>query len=275
MDRGLGQFLGNEWELAGHARRPACRLAQGNFHGLYDSAVWDDSATGSRNITLDGVSPTLSSLTFNTPSGNGYSIGPGTGGTLQFSSTAGAATLSVLAGRHSISAAVAFAGSGAITLNPSTQLTVSSNIGGSVTIANSGTFELAGGTAASVTQITGGGALQLDAGSQLSLTGLNGVLGYQGTSVNSVPGAFSVLSSLAIAGTTNAWTGDLDIGYGGFVLTNATTAEVAMISNMIAEGVTKGNGTAWKALPVPMRGPIPARWELLPCTSARARMRAI
>ena len=216
------------------------QAAPGTFTGYSDTAVLDDSATGSRNITLDGVSPTLSSLTFNTPSGNGYSIGPGTGGTLQFSSTAGAATLSVLAGRHSISAAVAFAGSGAITLNPSTQLTVSSNIGGSVTIANSGTFELAGGTAASVTQITGGGALQLDAGSQLSLTGLNGVLGYQGTSVNSVPSAFSVLSSLAIAGTTNAWTGDLNIGYGGFVLTNATTAEVAMVSNMIAEGADKG-----------------------------------
>jgi hypothetical protein len=234
---------GSSWGMNGSwqdTQTAGVQVAPGQFAGYNDSAVLDDTAVGSRAITLDGASPTLSSLVFNTPSGNGYSIGPGTGGTLQMNNGGAAAAITVIAGSHSISAPISFAGSGAITLNPSTQLTVSSNISGSVTIANSGTFELAGGTAASVAQITGGGALQLDAGSQLSLTGLNGVLGYQGTSVTSVPSNFSVLSSLAIAGTTNAWTGDLNIGYGGFVLTNATTAEVAQISNMIAEGADKG-----------------------------------
>ena len=57
----------------------------------------------------------------------------------------------------------------------------------SMTIADSGTIELTTGkTAQSVFQITGSGALKLDAGSELTLTGSSGVLLYNGTAVKGI-----------------------------------------------------------------------------------------
>ena len=175
---------------------------------------------------------------------SGYSIGPGTGGTLLFSNGSGTATLAVTAGTHSISAPMSFTGNGVISLAANAQypaqLTVSANVSGSPSVANNGALIFNGG-AQTVGPITGNGSLdvtggatttaasvqqasiEIDAGAKLALTAAEGA-------------TKSSANALMIAGTTNAWTGDFDVGASGIVLSNATSAEAAISANQLDEG---------------------------------------
>ncbi len=238
---------GSSWGTNGSwqdTQAAGVQVAPGQFAGYSDSAVLDDSAGSNRAITLDEASPQLSALTFNTPSGNGYSIGPGSGGTLEFSNGTGTATLSVTAGTHSISAPMSFAGNGAISLAAQTQLTVSGNVSGGPAVANNGMliFSTAAQTVGAITgsgglDVTGGAtttaasvaqnSIEIDAGSKLALTAAH-------------TAAKSTANALTIAGTTNAWTGDLDVGASGITLSNATLAEAATVANELKEGYSGG-----------------------------------
>ncbi len=237
----------------------AVQAAPGQFTGYYDSAVL--GRAGNYTVNLNGASPQLSDLTFNTPSGSGYTLGPGAGGTLQFSNSAGTATLFVAAGSHTISVLMSFTGNGAINLAAQTQLTISANVSGSPTISNSGTLNVTGGsqTAASVgvdpalggpdaavgaLNVTNAGtrlatgqvfqnSLTIGAGATLALTAPNWLTATTAT------GDLSIVGTLAIANwadTNNGPTGRLDIGASGIVINNATPAMADAVGNAIAFG---------------------------------------
>ena len=123
-----------------------------------DSATFDDRAAN-MTITLDGASPTLSVLTFNTSAGGSYNLEQGSSGTLNLNNGPNAAaTVNVLSGTHAISAPISLASSATfnMTTNPfstigSPVLTVTGNItdGGNglpliLTGDNTGTLILSG-----------------------------------------------------------------------------------------------------------------------------------
>ena len=121
--------------------------------GYNDTATFDDTAGANTTVTLDGASPTLSVLTFNTTLGGSYSLQQGSAGTLNLNNGAGAAaTVNVLSGTHSISAPMELSSSGSFNMVGNTLLTVSGNIsdGGngsmplSLTGDNTGTLILGG-----------------------------------------------------------------------------------------------------------------------------------
>jgi len=273
---GSGRWLGNgggtSWGTNDNwqdTQVSAVRGAPGTFVGYSDAALLDDLAIGGRTITLDGTSPQLSSLTFNTPSGNGYTVAQGTGGTLQFNNGPATATLSVTAGTHGISAPMAFSTSGAISLAAATQLTVSGNVSGSPSVANSGALNIIGGSQ-TLGLVTGSGALNVGGGAtttaasigsaaagnvgSLDVSGAGTQLSTQSVFQNSIEidagarlsitaartAGKSTASSLMIAGTTNAWTGDFDVGASGIVLAGQTAADATMIGNMIKQGRAGG-----------------------------------
>ena len=98
-----------------------------------DTATFDDTAGTNTTITLDGASPTLSVLTFNTTAGGSYSLQQGSGGTLNLNNgPSAAATVNVLSGTHSICAPIELSSSASFNLVSSTvgtpMLTVSGNI---------------------------------------------------------------------------------------------------------------------------------------------------
>ena len=82
---------------------------------------------GSAAVTLDGASPHVSSLTFN--SSGSYTIARGTGGTLNLDAGAGTAAIAVMSGNHTIAAPVTLASSINIAQSAGSSLTVSGAIG--------------------------------------------------------------------------------------------------------------------------------------------------
>ncbi len=87
------------------------------------------------------------------------------------------------------------------------------------------------GNKLTATQVSGY-ALTIGAGASVKIT-----------TVNSMPAGTSRLSSLAIAGSTGAWTGQLDLGSSDLIFeSTAPTADLARLTNQIASG---DNGGKW------------------------------
>ena len=112
------------------------QAAPGTFQGFNDTAVLDDTGGTNTTITLDGVSPTLAQLTFNTTAGGSYTLSQGSGAAALILSNGGApgtpgraaASVTVLAGTHTISAPITLSSSGSFGPVAGMQLTLSGNI---------------------------------------------------------------------------------------------------------------------------------------------------
>ncbi|MGO9115920.1 MAG: dockerin type I domain-containing protein [Thermoguttaceae bacterium] len=105
---------------------------------MLDSPVWD-------TVNLDGVSPSLANLTFDT-TGN-YTIAQGSGGTLQLANGTSPATLAVAEGSDTISAPVALDSDVAVLPGTGSQLIISGGISGagqSLTVNGQGVVVLTG-----------------------------------------------------------------------------------------------------------------------------------
>ena len=170
-------------------------IAAPGVRGIAGDTVLFSSTTGSA-ITLDGANPSLAGLTFSSGS-NGYTVGPGTGGTLDLDNGGNSASIAVSAGNQTISAPVGLVSSVVVTPAASSQLTISGGISGagsSLTMNGGGTLILSGtnnftggvsvtsGTlvAASAGAIPSGGSLVVGAGASLlfgpTLTGAPAVI---------------------------------------------------------------------------------------------------
>ncbi len=111
--------------------------------GTGDGVVLDSVAGGT--VNLDGVSPSLADLTFD--SMGGYTIAQGSGGTLQLDNGDSPATLIVAAGSDTINAPVLLDSSVLVLPAAGSQLTISGGISGagqSLTVDDQGTVVLTG-----------------------------------------------------------------------------------------------------------------------------------
>jgi autotransporter-associated beta strand protein len=147
-------------------------------------AILGSAALSPATITLDG-SQTVGTLTFN--NSNGYSLVPGSGGSLTFDNTSGTgdAQIIVLSGTHSIAASLTLAG---------TNTAISSVSGGSLDISGSILDGSGGSSALTFSSSDGTGVLSLD-GTNTFAGGLNVA---SGTVVLNGAGSLLAGSSLTI-----------------------------------------------------------------------------
>ena len=82
---------------------------------------------GSATVSLNGASPHVSSLTFN--SAASYIIAQGIGGTLNLDAGAGTATVAVLSGNHAITSPVTLASNASFAQSAGSSLTISGDVG--------------------------------------------------------------------------------------------------------------------------------------------------
>ena len=117
--------------------------APGTFAGFggVDSATFNNSGIATLAVNLNGSTPSLNALTFNSTSS--YTLAQGTSGSLTLAGTTPSINVT---GTHTISAPVALAANTTATVNSSSSLSVSGVISGSgfgLTKSGSGTLELA------------------------------------------------------------------------------------------------------------------------------------
>ena len=112
-----------------------------------DTATFDNTAlahNSSATVTLDGATPSLKAITFNTDPGSGYTIATGTPntGSIALDGNSGNATVTVTSGSHVISAPVSLTTSATINVGSvsavAQQLTVSGQISGNGGLSNTG-----------------------------------------------------------------------------------------------------------------------------------------
>ena len=99
---------------------------------LGDTATFGNS-TGSSDATvsLNGVNPTLSAITFSNTSGGSFILAQGSGGTLTLSNTPGNATINVSEGSHLITTPITLATTTDVSVtNPADMLTIGGTVAG-------------------------------------------------------------------------------------------------------------------------------------------------
>ena len=183
-------------------------IAAPGMRGIAGDTVLFGS-TAASTITLDGASPILAGITFNSGS-NGYTIGPGTGGTLHLNNGGNSASIAVSAGSQEISAPLALDSSVLVTPVAGSRLGISGSISGP------------------------GSALTLNGSGTLVLGGANSYSG--GTRVSA--GTLILAESTAICADTN-----LTIGAGGIFIFNPSITASDAATNNVA-GVPEGTAAA-------------------------------
>jgi autotransporter-associated beta strand protein len=207
-----------------------------------DTATFNNSvltAGGSATVTLDGASPSLKSITFNTTGGGGYTIAQGTGGTILLNGGAGLATITDSAGSDTISAPILLDTNASVSVaSAADTLTISGGIGqgssgmsltvnGAGTVVLSGANNYSGGTTLSsgTLDVTGGGTLGSTGG---PLTVAGGTLDL-GTTTQTT-GAVNITGTSTIQNGTLTGTSYTDSAASGTVTVNAALAGAASLT---------------------------------------------
>ncbi len=149
------------WSTAGSWKDSitSAAIAAPGTRGIAGDTVLFAAATGG-TASLDGASPTLSGITFNSFS-TSYTIVRGSGGAITLQ---GAAAINLLAGSHAINTPLVLAGNTEFDESTGTMLTVGGNIsgGGSLTKSGAGVVELSGANTFGGGAIVVGGKLIVD-----------------------------------------------------------------------------------------------------------------
>jgi autotransporter-associated beta strand protein len=158
-----GSVPGATWNTASAWTSTALNTAVGNpgLRGVAGDEVLFDLWGG--EVDLDGVSPSLADMTFDSTSG--YTIGQGSGGALQLDGGASPATVTVMSGSHTISAPVALDSDVALLPAAGSQLTLSGGIAGagqSLLVDAPGTIVLEGANSYTGGTIVSAGTLIVD-----------------------------------------------------------------------------------------------------------------
>jgi len=169
-------------------------------------------------VTLDGVSPVLTSITFN-HAASGYTLASGTGGSLTLGTASASAHIINLAGAHTISADISLANVTQVQTAADTNLILSGGISGSHalnksgsgTLTLSGNSSLTGNTTVSAGTLVVNGTLAnslltMSAGSLLSGTGSIGTASISGQHSPGNSAGVQTFSQLTYnAGASIAW----------------------------------------------------------------------
>ncbi len=128
-----------------------------------DTATFGNSTGGSAaTVTLDGVSPTVSAMTFSNTSGGSFTLTQGSGGTLSLANGPGTASVTVAAGSQTIALPLVLDSGTSVMVNDAgDMLTVSGSVGGpggltkggAGTLVLSGTGSYSGGTVVTAGQL--------------------------------------------------------------------------------------------------------------------------
>ncbi len=173
---------------------------------------------GSATVSLNGASPHVSSLTFN--SAASYIIAQGIGGTLNLDAGAGTATVAVLSGNHAITSPVTLASNASFAQSAGSSLTISGDVGESggsraLTQAGPGLLVLGGANSYSGATTVSGGVLKAANSNTLSS---NSDAFVSGGTLDVTAGPQTVRSlTIGPAGTLNVSVGNL------LTCTNAAT----------------------------------------------------
>jgi autotransporter-associated beta strand protein len=123
-----------------------------------DTATFGSGPTGTTTVLLDGASPQLASLTFETAAAS-YTIAPGSGGSLTVGTPAATGSLAVTAGSHTISTGLGLGRDTTVATAAGTRLTLDGALSGSNTLTKSGLGELlvtgTGGLSGATTVVAG------------------------------------------------------------------------------------------------------------------------
>ena len=195
---------GSSWTTSGNWEdaTTSATLAAPGVRGLTGDTVLFASAAAELTATLDGASPALAGITFNNATSS-YTIGQGTGGSLTLQGgyplAGGGATVSVLAGSHTISAP----------LNLASNTTFSAAATGSLYVTG---------------PIDGSGSLTMSGGGTLYLSGSNSYSG--GTVVSS--GTIIVTAPVALPNGSNLSIGaNVATAFGSVIAATASPASTA------------------------------------------------
>jgi autotransporter-associated beta strand protein len=213
----------------------------GTFVGFdnTDSATFD-STGATTTVNLNGTSPSLKALTFN--SASSYTIAPGTGGSLTLKSNTSTATVTDTLGSHTISANVQLASNTTMSVSSPDTLTLSGAISGSGNLTKTGTGTLAvsgvSNSFAGGLNVNQGTANVLVTGSLSGATSVN-----VGDGVNLATlianGAVSTTALTVLSGGTLSGTGTVTTGGGGLVAQSGST----LAPGVSAAGLTVDGGS--------------------------------
>ncbi len=185
-----------------------------------DTANFTTPLTSPSAITLDG-SESIATLNFN--SAQPYTIVQGGSSTLTLDNGASAASITDSGGSHTISAPITLNSNLTVTVTSATNTLTLGNISGSsATLTKSGAGNLA---------LTG----------STSLGGLNILTG----AVTLNGSRLTVLKNLTFGGTTNSWTGKLDLTSNDIIVQGAGPAGLTNIVNQIKTGANFSSGGYW------------------------------
>ena len=227
-----------------------------------DTATFDNTALttgGSATVTLDGASPSLMAITFNTTGGGGYTLAQGdtsvAAGVISLSGNSGNATVTDLSGNHTISAPVSLTTGVNVNVASGQQITFSGPVSGtgSFNSTGSGATVLTGTNTYSGGTTVSSGALIL-ANTSGSATG-TGALSVTGTGTLAGTGSSSSTSfSITGSGTTvptratvlvgqNAATANTDTNTTSTVLSltassTSTITNANLVFNLSTVGIT-------------------------------------
>ena len=217
----LRRELGREPGFA----RPRFRFPERGYGDLrqYGGITAGNSAT----VSLDGASPSLAAITFNTTGGGGYTIAQGSGGTLTLNGGGSAASVTVTSGTHAISAPITLATDANIAVtNGGDSLTVSGAISD-----NSGGYGVTKSGAGTLTFSNGansyGGATNVNEGTLIVSGGISGsTVSVSGGATLAGTGTIAPTASTGAAVTINGTletTTDATIGTINFTLAGTAT----------------------------------------------------
>ena len=201
-----------------------------------DTATFNDvpSQSGTITVSLNGATPTLAGITFN--STNGYLIAPGSGGTITLQS---AAFIAVNSGTGAITAALAGSGGWSLssTGNGVLALGGANTFTGGITI-NSGVLEATAANVLNSNNITFGASAP--AGTMLVLNGNNTTIGNLNS--NATPGSpvvenLNAAAALLTLGGGN-FAGTIQDGVGGGVLSLKIGGALTLSGNNTYTGST-------------------------------------
>jgi autotransporter-associated beta strand protein len=227
--------------------------APGTWGVAGDTATF---ASGGGTVTLDGASPSVASITFNSTTGS-FTLASGSGGTLHLNGFVSAA-LTDAGGSHTIAAPLAFDSAANATVNNvSDTLTISGPISGvgtltknglgTLTVAGNGSYT--GGTTVQQGSLNvtgtlgGGGNVQIAAGANLSGSGVvtGNITGAAGSAIVAT-GNLSLGDSTSFAGFNHA--GTLTVGGNCVTLNSAGFANIGVLTTLAGGTLSAPNGVS-------------------------------
>jgi len=220
------------FSAAGGSWNTAANWANGTPNGAGAVARFLSKPAGSV-VTLDG-SKTVGMLILD--SAASYTLNAGTGGTLTFANNGNVATLQVKQGQHLVAAPISFTDPGSFDVAGGALVTASAGVavaaGKSLIKVNSGLVQITGGVAlgsgASVNvnagelradRFAGAGTLTIRSGASARLTATSGQA--------------SLLSGLALDGSSGAWKSTFDLGKSAMVINYTGTSPLATIVDQV------------------------------------------